>query len=429
MAEAAHSKFSASAAHRWMACPGSMVLSAGLPDKPSSYAAWGTVAHGIADAALREGRTADDNLGQVHEQDGFKIEVDQEMVDCVNTYLRNVREMTQGADLMLSETKVNYATYLGVPTEQAWGTADAISILGDELQVHDLKTGRGVEVDAEDNEQMKLYGLGALNAYENVADLTTVRLVIHQPRIKQAPSEWTISVEDLKAWGRSTARSAASSVVAAETVPRDHAEWESTFLRPGEDQCRFCKAKATCPALRDAVVNTIAGAPVSPTTPGEFLEELSMVSTKLGVDSDDTATWLSAAMAKADLIEDWLKAVRAEVERRLLAGQAVPGYKLVQGKQGNRAWADKAQAEELLRKVFRLPIEKAYDLTLISPTTAEKLAKAGDIGERQWKKAEALITRAPGKPSVAPLSDKREALVVGPVADEFQPVGDAADFV
>lgn len=411
MTEAAHSKFSASAAKRWMACPGSMVLSAGLPDSSSKYAEEGTQAHALLEYLLNSEVTPPAE------------NIPLEMAQAVETALANIREMTDGADLLLAETRVNYANYLGVPEADAFGTSDVIAIVGDELQVHDYKHGRGVEVDAEHNEQMMLYGLGALNAYEDVADLTKVRLVIHQPRIKSAPSEWSISVDELKKWGISAARSAAASVLVAEqtfaarVAGSGDGGWDDTFLRPGEDQCRFCKAKATCPALRAEVVDTVfAGMPA---TVDEF--ETAEVTQPVEANSP---VWLAACMAKADLIEDWLKAVRAEVERRLLAGQAVPGYKLVQGKQGNRSWADKAVAEELLRKTFRLPVEKAYDLSLISPTTAEKLMKAGDIGPRQWPKAEALITRAPGKPSVAPVTDKREALVVGPVADEFDAVGD-----
>jgi hypothetical protein len=416
---AAHSKFSASAAKRWMSCPGSMVLSAGLPDSSSKYAEEGTRAHTLLEWYLKPGSPTP------------PFEISSDMDEAVNIALKSIKEMTAEADLVLAETRVNYANYLGVPEQDGFGTSDVIAINGTELLVGDYKHGRGVEVDAEHNEQMMLYGLGALNAYEDVADIETVRLVIFQPRIKSAPSEWSISVADLKHWGISRARSAASSVLNAEAMRPDvgdAGQWGETFLRPGEDQCRFCKAKATCPALRAAVAETVSGN--VPATPEKF--DVVTQPVQLLALADDPAAWLAACMAKADLIEDWLKAVRAEVERRLLAGQAVPGYKLVQGKQGNRAWADKAQAEEVL-KSFRLKVEEMYDLSLISPTTAEKLAKAEVIGPRQWKKAEALITRAPGKPSVAPLSDKREALVVGPVADEFEtvsnPAAAAADFV
>jgi hypothetical protein len=127
-------------------------------------------------------------------------------------------------------------------------------------------------------------------------------------------------------------------------------------------------------------------------------------------------------MDKADLIEGFITAVRAEVERRLLSGTTLQGWKLVRGKQGNRAWGDPKAAEKLLREVFRLKIKDAYDLKLISPTSAEKLAKSGVIGPRQWPKAEALVVRAEGKAHVAPENDRRPALDVTPASADFQPV-------
>ena len=123
------------------------------------------------------------------------------------------------------------------------------------------------------------------------------------------------------------------------------------------------------------------------------------------------------------MVEDWCKAIRAEVERRLLAGVDIPGHKLVEGRRGARAWANAEEVEAAL-KAMRLKVEQMYDLKLISPTTAEKLAKAGAIGPRQWPKLQDMITQADGKPSVAPASDKRPALVVKPVADEFDAVTD-----
>jgi hypothetical protein len=135
--------------------------------------------------------------------------------------------------------------------------------------------------------------------------------------------------------------------------------------------------------------------------------------------------WLSVCLDKVDMIEDWCKAIRAEAERRLLDGQDVPGYKLVQGKKGARQWADAEAAEQMLKQ-FRVKLEDMYDLKLISPTTAEKLAKAETIGKRQWPKLQALITQSEGKPHVAPESDPRPALVRQPVAEMFDPADDIA---
>lgn len=448
MAEPSHSKFSASAASRWIACPGSIPLSAGKPDSTSSYAAWGTVAHAIADECIA-GKWASpaECIGQTQHVDGHQITVDQDMVDCVNTYLANLREMTTGADILTGEMRVNYAEWLNVPREQAWGTADAIAVVGAELQVHDLKTGMGVEVDARDNEQMLLYAGGALLEYQDLADIQTVRMVIHQPRIKQAPSEWSITVDELTAWLRGRARSGAVSVEQAIRMYPDAsdgtlpAEWQDTFLHPGEDQCRWCKAKATCPKLRDEVAKTVFNA--APASPDEFSAlDTPVEGASAVVAGHSIAAWLGACLTKVDMVEDWCKSIRAEAERTMLAGENVPGFKLVEGKQGNRAWSDEAEALKLL-KTFRLKQEEIYDFTVKSPTQIAKLGppvdkdgnvkppKEGEeapvIGRRQWPKIAALITRAPAKKHVAPLSDKRPALEIKPVADEFETQSVSAD--
>ena len=422
MAEPAHSKFSASAAARWLACPGSMVLSQGAPDSTSFYASEGTAAHRLLDGAISNGIEPQEMLGTAWEIDGHAITVDQDMIDAVNIALGNIREMTAGADILVGESRVNYAEWLGVDRAAAWGTSDVIAVIGNELMVADYKHGMGVEVDAEQNEQLMLYAGGALLEYQDLADIQTVRMVIHQPRIKKAPSEWAISVEELKAWLTGRARSGAVSVINAEAIRSPDqggmtgTEWEQTFLRPTEKGCRWCKAKATCPALRDEVASTVDSTGFTPATPDEFATIDG--ATPAALQHAETA-WLSAALSKVDLIEDWCKAVRAEVERRLLAGDNVPGYKLVAGKRGARQWTDEAQAEQLL-KTFRLKQEEMYDFKLISPTSAEKLAKAGVIGPRQAPKLQALIVQKDGKPHVAPLSDKREALSVRPVADDFE---------
>jgi hypothetical protein len=117
-------------------------------------------------------------------------------------------------------------------------------------------------------------------------------------------------------------------------------------------------------------------------------------------------------------MEMFCKAVRAETERRLFAGTEVPGFKLVEGKRGNRAWVN-AEEAELQLKGMRLKTEQMYDLKLISPTTAEKLAKAGVIGPRQWKKLQEQYAQSQGKPSVAPANDKRPALTVAATTDDF----------
>ena len=420
MTELAHSKWSASGFESIMLCPGKKVLEAGKPNSSSKYAAEGTAAHQVLTWALAHKRHAADYLGEVIEADGFTFVVDEDMARHVQVTVDYCNDLAGDDGVIFADIRVNYSEYLDTPEVEAWGTADVIIARGDELIVVDFKYGMGVEVSAERNPQMSLYGLGALQAYQGIAaDFERVRLAISQPRIKTAPSEYDLSVADLEAWGRSTARSAVISCKIAESTSQD-AVWQETFLRPGEKQCRFCKAKAStgsdgkltlCPALRDELTATTTGQAVAD------LDEFTDLTAPKVSDATDQ-DWLEAVVSKADMFEDLFTAARAELERRLLAGVPSKQFKLVQGKRGSRAWSDAKVAEATL-KTMRIKIEDMYDFKLISPTSAEKLAKSEVIGKRQWPKLQELITQSEGKPHVAPVSDARPALDIKPVVDDF----------
>jgi hypothetical protein len=385
----AHAKLSPSGAHRWMRCPGSVALEAPFPDNSNRFSAEGTLAHTLASEHLDgSGLHPYHRIGEVHEVDGFSFTVTKEMAAFVIDYIRLVWEYAEGG-MLLVEKRVDFSSVIDVPN--SFGTSDAIIVKGDELIVVDLKYGMGVRVDATENEQLQLYALGALNDFGILADFTMVTMVIHQPRLNHV-SEWTVPVEQLREFGED-ARLAAVEVL-------DH---EAPRLEAGEKQCRFCKAKAVCPALNDSVSLATAGV----ATVADFAEFLPTL-----VEDE-----LSTAMSKVELVEQWCKGIRAEVERRLLAGTSVEGYKLVAGRKGNRAWADAAEAERILKKSFRLRDDDMYEQVLISPTAAEKLLK--DTPKR-WARVQDLIQRGEGKPSVAPVTDKRPALAIASVADEFR---------
>lgn len=429
---AAHSYWSASKFESLMLCPGKIVLEEGAPDGTNLYAAEGTAAHQVLTWALQEERPAAAYIGrQIHLNHvgkpcdavgaDYTFTVDEDMAEHVQTCIDYCLDLKGDDGVLFADIRVNYSSYLDVEEHTAWGTADVIIARGDELIVVDFKYGRGVEVDAEKNPQMSLYGLGALQAYNGlVADFERVRMAISQPRVKKAPSEWDCSVEELEAWGRGEARDTVTTCVAAvERAPvMGEGGFALSYLRPAEKACKFCKAKATCPALRDVVADTTGFS--TPATPDEFAELRVQEVTEAAV-PHGKAEWIAACLTKVDLIEDWCKAIRAEAERRLFAGEQVPGFKVVAGKKGNRQWADAKVAEETL-KTMRVKLEDMYDFKLISPTTAEKLHKAGTIGPRQWPKLKELITQNDGKPHVAPESDSRPALVVTPVVEDFSDV-------
>lgn len=409
-----HAKLSPSGAHRWMACPGSVVLEADYPDQGSAYADEGTAAHTLAAYVLQDKTEADEYIGEVIHVGERKFTVDKTMAGHVGNYVKLVRELAAGHTLLV-ERKVPIGHLTG--ETGATGTADAVIIDTDQeaITVVDLKYGMGVQVDAVENPQLMMYALGAYEAYSVLGDFSYVSMYIHMPRLNHV-SEYHIPVHELVAFGDQV-RAAASNVgLAMEHVSmerkntsgpiRPYGEW----FKPGEKQCRFCKAKSSCPALLAEVTEVVGG---KPATAEDFAQFTPDAADELGSAGDN---YLSMAMAKVGLVEDWCKAIRAEVERRLLRGDSVPGYKLVEGKLGNRQWTSQDEAEAAM-KSMRLKQDEMYERKIISPTAAEKVLKQNPA---KWEKLQKLITRNPGKPSVAPAADKRPALAVHTAtADDF----------
>lgn len=395
-----HAILSPSGADRWMQCAASVVVTAGREDEGNEYADEGTAAHHAA-AEFLSGRSVDVGLQvQVGEERFYPI--DQDMIDHAKNYATNVRRIAgEGAQLLAVEVAVpiDHLTR----EEGATGTSDAVAITRDgaELQVHDYKYGmRGVS--PERNRQLMHYASGALRLYAalEAADVERVRLVIHQPRVSEAPKEWDCSVDELRVF-ETEVKAAVAKVELARGVV-DNEELLDGFFNPGEKQCQWCIAKPDCPHLARFVQDRV-GAEFPVLAEGKHADAAAAI---LEGPAELPAEELATAAEATRLIEMWIKAVRGEVERRLLAGQPVPRWKLVKGREGNRAWINETEVEALLKKM-RLKHEVIYKSTLNTPPALEKLL--GKVSPKKWRSLEPYIKRAEGGISVAPESDARPA--------------------
>ena len=88
-----------------------------------------------------------------------------------------------------------------------------------------------------------------------------------------------------------------------------------------------------------------------------------------------TAQQISELLDKADVIETWLKSVRAYAQELIEAGDHVPGWKLVP-KRGTRKWKDERIVKQRLASEG---LQNFIAEELVSPAQAERLAKKQSI--------------------------------------------------
>jgi hypothetical protein len=370
-----HAVYSPSAAHRWMRCPGSVQACSTILDQSSAYAEEGTRAHELA-AAILEGKALPPH--------------DADMLEYVHVYTDVVSTLLTSTAQVFIEQRLQFSETIGV--DESFGTSDCVILDGDVITLVDLKYGMGVRVDAEENEQLQIYALAALEQFGMAHAFKSVKLIIVQPRLDHI-SEWEVSVEQLEQFAN---RVRCAVEAAEDALP---------LFVPGEKQCRFCKAKANCQALADHVAETV----------GAEFEDLDVEAVK-AQPAKMGANYLAHCMAAVGLIEDWCTAIRARVESELLAGHQVDGWKLVQGRMGARKWADLEAPVDILDQALG---QRAYNVELISPTQAEKLLKGTPT---TWADLQQHIIRSEGRPSVAPASDKRAAISGVASADDFESI-------
>ena len=370
-----HAVLSASSSKRWLSCPPSARLEEKLKgifgEKSSPYAAAGTQAHAAAELKLRHslGELNDFNYNAQREQLGpmdrsYELAVDTYCDEVLSRYY-TAQKIDPGAVLLL-EQRLDFSPW--VPS--GFGTGDAVIISDKTLEVMDAKFGSGVRIVAQGNTQARLYGLGAINVFGLLYDFTHVRNTIIQPRVNEDPvTEETLTREELEAWGESIRP-------AAELAWKGLGEY-----KPG-DHCKFCAARALCAAR---AAEAMRGFTHGFATPGL-------------IDDAD----IPGILEVADIAESWIRDVRAYARNQALRGQQWPGWKLVRGRKGNRAWKDEeAVREQLIRAGYT---EEQY--------AVHKLRPPGEIEKELGKQAfSALVakyvTQAEGALNLVPESDKR----------------------
>jgi len=381
-----HARLSPSSAHRWLECPGSVTLEAEYPaDIVSEYAEYGTAGHMLGEIHLNNGLPVKMSAGiilnkSINFPDGFQV--DDEMIDAVQTYVDYCNNLKGGE--VFVETKVDFSKW--VP--EGFGTADYIKIdrenvLWTVINVVDLKMGKGVKVDAERNPQGMLYALGVIsNGHFELEDL--IKIVIVQPRIDHI-SEWAITVGELLEWARDEVRVKAGQAWAGQMK-----------FNPGEKQCRFCKASATCKALAEQSLQTAMDIFTDIPTTGDLKQIHTLSNSEI-----------AQLLPRLDEIINWIKSLKAFAFEQLEQGFSIEGYKLVRGRAGNRKWIDEAPVEERLKELGFLK-RQIYKQVMITPPTADKMLKAQSISTTQLSQ---LYNQAEGKLTITDRNDPREEIV------------------
>lgn len=374
-----HALLSASSASRWLACTPSARLCENKPQRTSVYAEEGRLAHSLGELKLRKlfGNGTTPMKPGVYKKELAGIKENElwqeEMDGCTDEYVQHVQEVVLKYDhhpMLAFEQQVDFSQY--VP--DGFGTADCIILTPADIHICDYKHGKGVPVDATENPQLKLYALGALNRYmQFYPSIEHVYLHIIQPRAGGA-SVWETTVPALLAWGKDVVKPKAAQAFAG-----------LGECCPGEAQCRFCAIRSTCRARSDTV-QQIAALPTFQKLPPEL--------------TDDE---VGEALALGERVADWLEKLREYAAQAIADGKAVRGYKLVAGR-SSRNWDDLSKA---FQDITAAGVDEAmlYERTPLTVAKTEKLLGKKKFGEI----AASHVVQTPGKPTLVPESDHREA--------------------
>lgn len=368
-----HALLSPSSAHRWVMCTPSAVRESRMPDESSVFAREGSLAHAICARTIlrrlgRDTEEADSEILGLHEEFADGIEEMQEHADTyADVVLRTFGEeldADKGAEIHI-ETPLDLDEW----APGSFGTSDAVVVGADTLHIFDFKYGRGVQVDADGNAQMRLYALGALDEFCVGRDIRTVRMTIVQPRVGGVSSA-TMSRDALLEWGVEELRPLAAVAARGLGAPRA-GRW-----------CKFCKAVQEC----------------------DQLDRIASSAMIMDINRQDAKSLGETCLPMCGPLEQWIEDVRGRALAMLTQGVDVPGYKAVR-KRGRRVITDPAALAERLMTAGYIR-EQVY--------REPELKTLGDLEKVVGKKAfSALagecVAKKEGELTIAEATDRREA--------------------
>lgn len=370
-----HSILGASSAHRWLNCTKSPRLEIQFPDSTSSYAEEGTLAHAICELKARKKFTepmSTRSYNAAMKKLKANPHYQEEMQKHSDTYLDFLEEKAlafSATPFIALESRLDYSHI----APEGFGTGDAVMIGDGIVQIVDFKYGQSPNgrVQAEKNPQMMLYALGALHTYSIIYgdSIHEARLAIVQPRLPDGISEWTVSVEELTAWGCEYAAPRAQLAYAGEGE-----------FNPGE-WCHFCKAKAQCRARAAQMLS---------------LSEISSRPPELLSDAE-----IGEALTQAEGLAQWVSALKDYALTACLDGKEIPGWKVVEGT-SRRQWDD---IDAAFADLMAGGVDEAllYERVPLTAPKAEKI-----LGTALFESLAAPhVVKPAGKPTLATAADKR----------------------
>lgn len=369
----AHAILSASASSRWLHCTPSARLERKFPDASSPYALEGSRAHERAEYFLnRFLKTGDSNV---------LIREDVEMNDAVQAYVNICVEKINEARTASPDAQIKVEQRLDFSrwVPEGFGTGDTVMVSDKYFEIVDLKYGKGVPVSAINNSQMRLYALGMYEAFGYLYGADEVRMTIVQPRLDSVSTE-TISVDDLLTWGEEVKKKA-----------------KIAFAGKGEfcagNHCRFCKARNTCRAHAEYELKNVK----------EDLQTAELEDFEI-----------SDILLRAKGIKTWLDGLESYALGKALDGYDWPGMKLVEGRSNRKITDDIIAANNLMNAGFG--VDEIYKpLALRSITDLEKLC-----GKKMFSELmSGVIEKPPGKPTLVSADDKRQAIELQNVKNDF----------